>query len=184
MVMIDLTQACQRTADVLAKVDDEQLTTRTPCENYRLSDLVSHIGGLALAFTAAARKDFGQWTDSGPAQGAPLDDDWRTSYPARLAELAKAWREPDAWQGMTRAGGIDLPAEVAGSVALTEVAIHGWDVARATGQTYDIDPASTEALLAHVAQVAAEGPVEGLFGGRFGARWRARAGPHHRAERS
>ena len=31
-------------------------------------------------------------TDTPPADGAPLDDDWRTAYPARLAELARAWQ--------------------------------------------------------------------------------------------
>ena len=65
---------------------------------------------------------------------------------------------------MTRVGGVDLPGEIAGSVALTEVVIHGWDVARATGQSFECDPATAEPLLAHVSQVAAEGPVEGLFG--------------------
>ena len=132
-----------------------------------------------MAFTAAARKDFGEWTDN-PPQGGQLDDDWRTSYPARLAELARAWQAPEAWQGMTRAGGIDLPGEVAGSVALTEVVIHGWDVARASGQSYDVDPETTESLLAHVSQIAAEGPVEGLFGAAVPVpttrrRWTARS---------
>jgi uncharacterized protein (TIGR03086 family) len=163
--MIDMTPACQRTTDVLMKVTDGQLTAPTPCENYRVGDLLHHIGGLALAFTAAARKDLGPLTDTAPrVDAAQLDADWRTSYPARLAELARAWKDPDACQGMTRAGSVDLPGEVAGSVALTEVVIHGWDVARATGQPYDIDPATAEACLAHVSQVAAEGPVEGLFG--------------------
>jgi uncharacterized protein (TIGR03086 family) len=162
--MIDLTPACERTADVLANVADEQLTEPTPCEKLRLRDLVAHVGGLALAFTAAARKEFGVLTDTPPVDGVPLDDDWRSSYPARLAELAKAWRQPDAWQGMTRAGGVDFPGEVAGVVTLTEVVIHGWDVARATGQPYDCDPDTLQAVLAHVTQIAAEGPVEGLFG--------------------
>jgi uncharacterized protein (TIGR03086 family) len=49
-------------------------------------------------------------------------------------------------------------------VGLTEVVIHGWDLARATGQPYDVDPDIAEAVLAYVAQVAAQGPVEGLFG--------------------
>jgi uncharacterized protein (TIGR03086 family) len=49
-------------------------------------------------------------------------------------------------------------------VALTEVVVHGWDVARSTGQDYDVDDDVAEALLAHIASFAAEGPVEGLFG--------------------
>lgn len=65
---------------------------------------------------------------------------------------------------MTRAGSIDFPAEVAGMVALTEVVIHGWDVARASGQPYDVDSDTSAAVLPHVEQIAAEGPAEGLFG--------------------
>ncbi len=162
--MIDLTSACRRTGDVLVNVTDEQLGGRTPCEKLRLKDLVAHVGGLALAFTAAGRKEFGERTDTPPVEGAPLDDDWRTAYPARLAELARAWRAPAAWDGMTRAGGIDFPGEVGGIIALTEVVIHGWDIAAATGQDYDVDPATLDAVLPHVTATAAEEPVEGLFG--------------------
>lgn len=161
--MIDLTPACQRTSDVLANVTDDQLSAATPCEQMPLSALVQHIGGLSLAFAAAARKDFGPLTDTPPTTGG-LEPDWRTSFPVRLAELAKAWQDPTAWEGMTRAGGVDFPAEVGGLVALTEVVIHGWDVARATGQPYDVDAASADAVLPHVTETAAAGPVEGLFG--------------------
>ena len=161
--MTDLTAACQRTADVLAGITDDQLALPTPCEKLRLEELIAHIGGLAAAFTAAARKDFGPMTDTPPVDGAPLDGDWRTAYPQRLAELAEAWRDPDAWQGMTRAGGVELPAEVMGSVALAEVVIHGWDVAAAAGQPYDCDPATVQACLEHLEQFDAGG-TEGMFG--------------------
>ena len=36
--------------------------------------------------------------------------------------------------GTTKAGGLELPGEVAGLVALDELVIHGWDVARSSGQ--------------------------------------------------
>ena len=162
--MTDLTPACKRTADVLINVIDEQLDGPTACEKLSLRDLVAHVGGLAPAFTAAARKEFGELTDTPPVEGVPLDEDWRTAYPARLAELAAAWREPAAWEGMSRAGGVDFPGEVGGIIALTEVVIHGWDVAAATGQSYDIDGATAAAVLPHVTAIAAEGPLEGLFG--------------------
>jgi len=64
---------------------------------------------------------------------------------------------------MTRAGGVDFPAEVGGIVALTEVVIHGWDVARATDQPYDVDPTVAQACLTHLAQFDTSG-TEGLFG--------------------
>lgn len=161
--MIDMTAACQRTAEVLGAVDDDQLGAATPCEEMSLRQLVAHVGGLAQAFAAAARKDLGPLTDTPPDMAAELEPGWRTAYPKFLADLAVAWRQPDAWTGMTRVGSIDLPGEVAGSVALAEVVIHGWDVARAIGRPYDCDPATAHACLQHLAQFDASG-TEGLFG--------------------
>ena len=86
--------------------------------------------------------------------------DWRTRIPRDLAELANAWRDPNAWTGMTQAGGIDLPGEIAGLVALDEVVIHGWDVARATGQPFDPNPAVLEAVHGFVAQFSGPGQEE------------------------
>lgn len=163
--MVDLTKACERTAKLLDGVREEDFGSRTPCEKLSVAELVAHIGGLAPAFAAAARKEFGALTDTVPDDSAyRLDDDWRARYPDELTHLAAAWRVPGAWDGMTRIAGFDLPAEVAGLIALTEVVIHGWDLAHATGQPYDVDGDDVHAVLAHVTEVAAEGPAEGLFG--------------------
>jgi uncharacterized protein (TIGR03086 family) len=77
----------------------------------------------------------------GPSGDASkLDADWRASIPHRLERLAAAWREPAAWDGMTRVGGTELPGAVVGIVALGELGIHGWDLARATNQPFAADP--------------------------------------------
>jgi uncharacterized protein (TIGR03086 family) len=165
MDMIDMTAPCLHTAKILGRVADDQLAGPTPCEQLTLSELVAHVGGLGVAFAAAARKDLGELTDSPPGdEGYLLDDDWRAQYPANLATLADAWTRTDAWDGMTRVGGVDLPGEVCAMVGLTEVVIHGWDVAVATGQDYAVDDEVAEAVLVHLAGFAADGPVEGLFG--------------------
>jgi uncharacterized protein (TIGR03086 family) len=161
--MNDLTAACRRTADLLAGVTDDQLSFPTPCEKMRLDALIGHIGGLSLAFAAAAGKEFGPLTDTPPTDDNDLDADWRTAYPRRLEALAAAWQEPSAWDGMTRAGGVELPAEVMGNVALAEVVLHGWDVARAVGMPYDSDPTTVRACLSHLAQFDPSG-TEGMFG--------------------
>jgi uncharacterized protein (TIGR03086 family) len=165
MGMIDMTSACRNTTAVLTAVKDEELDARTPCDRLALRELVAHVGGLGVAFAAAARKDLGDLTDSPPGDGGyQLDDDWRDRYPENLAGLAQTWRDPAAWEGMTRVGGVDVPGEVCGMIGLTEVVIHGWDVAVVTGQDYQVDDEVAEAVLAHVAGFAADGPVEGLFG--------------------
>jgi uncharacterized protein (TIGR03086 family) len=60
-----------------------------------------------------------------------------------------------------------LPGEVAGLVVLDELVVHGWDVARSSGQSYDVDPASLEAVHGFVAQFSGPGQDEmrsGMFG--------------------
>jgi uncharacterized protein (TIGR03086 family) len=165
---VDLEPAARRLADLVGGVPDELLDASTPCPAYTLGDLLDHIGGAALAFTGAAVKDLGDATSQGPSGDASrLSDDWRTRIPRDLGALADAWRDPAAWTGMTKAGGVELPGEVAGLVALDELVIHGWDVARATGQAYDCDAPSLEAVQSFVSQFSEPGQEEmraGLFG--------------------
>jgi uncharacterized protein (TIGR03086 family) len=167
-VSVDLTPAARRLADLVAQIPDDVLDAPTPCGDYTVGDLVDHVGGAAVAFTGAAAKDMGEATGTGPSGDASrLTDDWRVRIPRDLVGLAEAWRDPDAWTGMTRAGGVDLPGEVAGVVALDELVLHGWDLARATGQHYECDPPSLEAVHGFVMQFSQPGQEEmraGLFG--------------------
>ena len=168
MTVVDLEPAARRMADLISAVPDELLDGSTPCPEYALGDLVDHVGGLALAFTAAATKATDDASSQGPSGDATrLGDDWRTRIPRDLAALAEAWRDPAAWSGTTQAGGVELPGEVAGLVALDELVVHGWDVARASGHPYECDPQSLEAVHGFVAQFSGPGQEEaraGLFG--------------------
>ena len=91
--------------------------------------------------SSPAVKAGGAAADMGPAgDAAHLAPDWRTSIPLHLTALVGAWRNPGAWSGMTRVGGQNMPAEAVGVVTLGELVVHGWDLARATGQAFDPDP--------------------------------------------
>lgn len=164
--MIDLTTAARRTADLIAAVPDERLDAPTPCENTSVAQLIVHVDGLAQAFTWAARKDPAMEADGAPSlESADLGADWRERIPRRLEELAGAWRDPAAWEGMTKAGGLELPGEVAGLVALDEVVVHGWDLARALDRPYAVTREEAEACLAFVSQTPEDPePDGGLFG--------------------
>jgi uncharacterized protein (TIGR03086 family) len=155
MTAIDLGPASRHVADLVSSVSDDQLDAPTPCSEYSLGDLVDHVGGLSLAFTGAATKETGAATaQGGSGDASRLGADWRARVPRDLAGLAAAWRDPTAWTGMTRAGGVELPGEVAGIVALDELILHGWDIARASGQAYEPDPAALEAVHGFLAQLA------------------------------
>ena len=168
MPIVDLEPAAHRLAGLVAGVPDTVLEGPTPCPDYRVGDLVEHIGGLALAFTDAATRTMGEAGGQGPSGDATrLAPDWRAQIPADLAGLARSWQRPDAWTGMTRVGGIDLPGETAGMFALDELVVHGWDLARATGQDYDVEASSLEPLmdlLVPFSEPGREAARTGLFG--------------------
>ena len=174
--MHDLTPAAKAVAALVDGVSDEALTGRTPCAKYSVGDLLDHLMGLTVAFTVAATKTTGTSdgrqalaAESRPGEASVdhLDPDWRDQLPRRLSALAEAWTSPSAWDGEAEAGGVTLPAEVMGRVALNELVLHGWDLARATGQRYDLDDETAAASLAFTAQSAEPGEEasrEGIFG--------------------
>jgi uncharacterized protein (TIGR03086 family) len=155
MNIVDIGPAAQRLAELVARIEDDQLGRPTPCPAYELGDLIDHLGGLALAFTGAATKDTGTYGHMAPSGNASrLGADWRTRIPRDLAALALAWREPAAWAGLTRIAGTDAPAEMVGLAVADELAVHGWDVARATGQPYRCEPELLDAAQRFLVQFA------------------------------
>jgi uncharacterized protein (TIGR03086 family) len=160
---IDFAPAARALAQVVAGVRDDQLDGPTPCPAYTVADLLHHVAGLTVAFAAAARKQPAGTAPS--ADGSRQPEGWRRRIADDLAELAAAWREPAAYEGTTMAGPIEMPAPVAALVALDEIVVHGWDVARATGQPYDADPAAVAACAAWVEGfLVPEGVADGPFG--------------------
>ncbi|MBA0126005.1 TIGR03086 family protein [Haloechinothrix sp. YIM 98757] len=154
--MLDIEPAARRMTRLFDAVTDDRLADPTPCVDYTLGDLLAHVSALSVAFAAAAAKSTGPEASAPPApDAAHLGGDWRSRVPAELTDLVAAWQAPGAWEGMTRVGGLDLPGEVAGRVVLTELVIHGWDVARATDRPYDGDPTSLEESITFVAEMAA-----------------------------
>lgn len=164
--MMDLSPAAGAMAALLGTLSDDDLDRPTPCGG-TVAALLTHVGGLTVAFTDAARKDLGASTSTPPGGGVhdELPPTWRTEFPARLDDLARAWTDPAAWEGTTRAGGIDLPAPVAAAVAVDELVLHAWDLAVATGRTHVPDDASLAAAEGFVFGIPS-GPEgrQGLFG--------------------
>jgi uncharacterized protein (TIGR03086 family) len=164
---VKIEPATTRLADLVRSVRDDQLADSTPCPKMTVGQLIDHVSAFAVGFTLAARADPENLPSRPPPPDvAHLGTDWRERIPSELATLAAAWSEASAWEGMTQAGGIDMPSEVAGRVAIDESIVHGWDLAVATGQPYDAEPELVEAARQFVAPVqeAPAPPREGLFG--------------------
>ena len=134
---LDLGAPADRIIALAGAVSDDQLSLPTPCGDRDVAAVLAHIIGFSIGFRDGARKVSGPTTSTPPGP-LPLPDDWREQLPERVGELATAWREPAAWEGETTVGGVTLPAAMHGGFANNELVIHGWDLAVATGQPYDV----------------------------------------------
>jgi len=150
MPAFDLRPATRDVTQLLDGVHSGQLTERTPCPDYSVAALLDHLMALTQGFTVAAERGdqstLAHESPPGQARADHLDPAWREVLPQRLDALAGAWAEPAAWTGETGVGGATLPAEFAATAALGEIVLHGWDLARATGQDYQPDPGSMDTV--------------------------------------
>jgi uncharacterized protein (TIGR03086 family) len=162
--MIDLGAAAARVAALVQNVADDQLSHPTPCGGFTVGDVVDHVGTVAKAFAGKATKAPGSTSGPPPPPRADnLEPGFRDRIARDLDTLAAAWRNPAAWEGQTTAGGIDMPASVAGLVVLDELVVHGWDIAVSIGQPYE--PSSDEIDAAIEFASTFEAPRDGrLFG--------------------
>ncbi|AGZ39758.1 TIGR03086 family metal-binding protein [Actinoplanes friuliensis] len=164
-VPLDFAPPVRQVSSLLLGVTDEHLSRPTPCPDWKVGDLLDHLIGLGWAFTQTARKADPPEADGPPPEpsAANLSPDWRSRLPMVLEELVLAWQDPAAWEGTAKAGGVTMPAAAMGLVAVNEVTMHGWDLARATGQEYATDPRILEQLIEFLSQGPKEGSP-GLFG--------------------
>jgi uncharacterized protein (TIGR03086 family) len=159
--VIDLKPACHQMIEVLAGVTNDQLLSSTPCTEYSVGDLIDHIDQVSRGATALVRKLPG--IDTG-LDAIHLGPDWRNIVTQHLRALGGAWDEPAAWQGSGNVTGSDLSIEMWGKITLTELVVHGWDIATATGQPFDLAEDTLHACFDHVVKFVPNAPIPTLWG--------------------
>lgn len=160
----DLQPATSTLESVVAAIRDDQLDAPTPCADTSVRTLLVHVLGLAEAFRQAATKESVGRSQAPDLAALPdLPSDWRVRIGERLRALTEAWQAPQAWEGETEAGGVREAAPVMAAIALDELVVHGWDLARATGQSFHCADPHIEVLLEMLRGTPPEG-VPGLFG--------------------
>lgn len=165
-VPLDFDPPVRQLRALLLGVDDDELTAPTPCDDWTVAALLDHLMGQSYSFAQAARKrDDIPGADGPPPEPSAqhLSRHWRSLLPVLLEDLSSAWKDPAAWTGTATAGGATMPATALGTVAMNELIMHSWDLARATGQDYAADPRILEVLVEFLGQGPAEG-APGQFG--------------------
>jgi uncharacterized protein (TIGR03086 family) len=161
--MID--QAVATALEVVENIKPDQLDAPTPCAEFDVRKLVNHLLFWGPPLAGAGRKEQVAPAVEAEPQVDLTAGDWAADLTAHFRTLASAWGEPSAWTGMTSvASPAEMPAEVIGAMVVSEVVVHTWDLARATGQAPTWDDELLAFVHADVAATAPEGRAMGLYG--------------------
>lgn len=128
-----LARAQEDTALLVAGVRDDQWDAPTPCAEWTVRDLVGHMVGGELVFGAVLRGDATSPMDA-PRPADPLGDDPAAAYRAAAGALLTEFRRPGALEQTFTLPIGPAPGAAAAHLRLVETLVHGWDLARATGQ--------------------------------------------------
>ena len=138
-----LETAVSQMGAVVARVRPEQGSQPTPCSDWDVRDVITHTIGHSMPnFTVAAKGGTPDWQ----AAAAPVPDDWAGAFSAAADGLLAAWRAADMDQMVAGAGG-QAPLRARADQQIAELAMHSWDLARATAQDTRLDPALAEHAL-------------------------------------
>jgi uncharacterized protein (TIGR03086 family) len=157
--------ALAATRPIVAGVAHHQWTGPTPADEWDVRTLVNHIvsGNLWAAELAAGRTiaDVGDRLD-----GDVLGADPIAAYDISAAAAAAAFEAPGALEAPCAVSYGPVPGSVYAGHRFIDVLVHGWDLAKATGQDTTIDAGLVEACLAVVEPQADMMRAGGAFGPR------------------
>ncbi|HUP87347.1 MAG TPA: TIGR03086 family metal-binding protein [Acidimicrobiales bacterium] len=113
---------------VVAGIKPDQLDRPTPCADFAVRGVLEHMIGLATSFAAAYR---------GEAPPDPDLEDVLGGFGPALADLGAAVSAPGALDKTVIAPFGEVPGETFARFIVLDGLVHGWDLASATGQSYD-----------------------------------------------
>ena len=129
--------------DLIAAVEPDQIDNATPCPDFRVKELLEH---LVLAMRRVA--GIGQGLAFYAIVEEPVDDRWHDQYRQAAHDVMETWSDASKLDGTYEVPwGVITGAPFFGAYT-GELAVHGWDLAQATGQELTIPDAVLEASLA------------------------------------
>ncbi|MFF3848877.1 TIGR03086 family metal-binding protein [Streptomyces sp. NPDC002328] len=138
---------CAAEASRVARgVPTARLDDPTHCTDWDLRALVDHW----VLYTShglehrALRK---QLPEELVARDFTADPHWAEAYADQLDRAVAAWADPAVWEGEVDLGGGSLPAPELAGMIIKETAVHGWDVAVCTGQTFRVSDGAARLIL-------------------------------------
>jgi uncharacterized protein (TIGR03086 family) len=148
---------------VLCRLTEDDLSRPSPCTEYTVGEVGQHVvRSMVLLASVAGEPAAGLAAGAaagpvGPAAGSAagpvgsLEEQVAVTTEAALA----AWRRRGL-AGTVAVGRSTLPATLAFEIIPMELLVHGWDVARATGQQIDVPPEVADRILGCARELVTE----------------------------
>jgi uncharacterized protein (TIGR03086 family) len=131
----EMTDAAGAAARTVAHVDASQFNQPTPCGDWDTRVLLNHL----ILWTSYSLMD----------RDFAADPGFVADYQAQLDRALAAWSEPAVWERSLDMMGTPTPASDIARLIIAEMVLHGWDLAAATGQRFEVgDQAVAVALKA------------------------------------
>jgi uncharacterized protein (TIGR03086 family) len=161
-------RAMGKTSAIIGAVRADQWGGPTPCTEWDVKQVANHIIGenlwAAELFQGKTIAEVGSALDGDLTRGDPA-----VAYEASVVAASTAVSAPGAMEAVCHLSFGDYSgSDYAGQLFLDTV-VHGWDVAKATGQDTHLDPQLVEACLPVADQVANQFRAAGVFGENLAA---------------
>ena len=138
-----LERAVGYTRTSLQLVAGTDLTAPSPCARWDLHGLLRHMNDALAAFTEAAEIGY---VDLVPARGSDLAAELVERLKGRACALLAAWAHHPG-TGSVSVADRALRSDLLAAAGSLEIAVHGWDLARACGVDRPLPPALALELL-------------------------------------
>jgi uncharacterized protein (TIGR03086 family) len=135
-----LASVLQQTEATIAGVGPEQAHLVTPCPDLDVTHLVDHMVGWASSFAARLHAQ----TFEGDPNSYRAGPHPAAAFHTAAESMLSAYRDDTEASGQMPPGFL-----------MMEFLIHGWDLARATGQSTDFSPAAADEALAFAREMLA-----------------------------
>jgi uncharacterized protein (TIGR03086 family) len=145
--------ACAATEATIEGVASADLTKPTPCAEWDVRALLNHVVG-TLHLGAALLSDTAPTVAMAPGELPAtdlLDGDPLKAYRLGVEPLLAAAKD-DALGRVHATPLGDMHGDVLGGFTTLDIAVHGWDLAKATGQVPALSDALSETVLAFAHQ--------------------------------
>ncbi|MFE0640760.1 TIGR03086 family metal-binding protein [Streptomyces sp. NPDC058877] len=149
-----LTVCAAEASRVARAVTDDQLDTPSVCADWTVRALANHLV-LYSAHGLEHRALRTPLPEETVQRDFAAEPGWAEAYGAQLDRALLAWQRPGVWDGEVDTGYVTMPATTIASLLVKELALHGWDLARSTGQDFVV-PEATAGFVLRVVEEHAE----------------------------